>query len=146
MQAWGRRFNAHRALRAEPQPALDAIARWCQRPPRREEGTPRTCTWHAFTTNTDGVSKDALDMSVWECHGSTELWRCAGGCSGVWRAPDGFRFRLAPAGEGQAWLAPAGEPQSRPAYHKVEMSSEEAMDCTYKPPRPAKHLVARTDG
>ena len=43
------------------------------------------------------------------------------------------------------YVAPAGEPQSRPPYHKVEMSSEEAMDCTYTPQRPANAISATVE-
>lgn len=102
-------------------------------------GSDREQEWYAFTTETDGCASSVLGSGggVWECHGSTELWRCNGGCSGTWRAPAGFRFRLAnldalpSAGPSSTTaprcVAPPGVPEQRAAFHKVEMSSEDSM-------------------
>jgi hypothetical protein len=128
---WGRRFNANRETQRQDNPVMSFVHECC----RTAGGDlPLGQEWYVFTAETDGCALAATSAArssstncihgLYECFGSTESWRCAGGCHGLWRAPDGFLFHVDHAtGE-----APGGDPGAKPTFHRVTMSHHDAMD------------------
>lgn len=124
---WGRRFNANRETQRQENPIMSFVNDCCRTGGSRQE-------WYVFTTETDGCARATMSATqslrancirgMYECFGSTETWRCASGCHGLWRAPDGFLFHVDLAtGE-----APSGDPEAKPTFHRVTMNRHDAMD------------------
>ena len=124
---WGARFNANRELQRHDNAVMTCISGWC----RNIAAMDSNQEWYVFTTETDGCAQAAMRdaptshlRGLYECFGSTETWRCAGGCHGIWRAPEDFLFQVDPG----TTEAPLGDPQAKPTFHRATMSHHGAMD------------------
>eukprot|EP00928_Gymnodinium_smaydae_P045721 TRINITY_DN30436_c0_g1_i1.p1 TRINITY_DN30436_c0_g1~~TRINITY_DN30436_c0_g1_i1.p1 ORF type:complete len:437 (+),score=26.84 TRINITY_DN30436_c0_g1_i1:122-1432(+) len=88
--------------------------------PYNVEGKPGA--FYVFTSNVSAHSYDWFRAcEIRECHGSTELYQCAGQdrCRHVWRAPLDFRFRV----DKSTMLAP-GKGQELPRSAKIACPTE----------------------
>ena len=83
----GARFNANRDTQRQDNAVVSFVNEWCG------SGEGAGQEWYLFTTETDGSAHAAMRAvssgpngirGLYECFGSTEAWRCASGCRGLY--------------------------------------------------------------